>query len=231
VSAIGPTITKQAYERLRADILACRLAPGSRLRINELCAAYKVSLGAVREALSRLTAEGLVEAESHRGFRATEISKSELKDLTEIRVDIEIKCLARAIKVGDLAWESRLVAVYHELSGTPERTPGDAQRLNDTWSRLHLHYHEALVSACDSPWLLKLHMILYAQSERYRQLSVPLAKSTRDIDKEHRAILDATIARDTKMACALLKAHIEQTTMILLTADHKTSGMGSIRRS
>jgi len=219
----GQSITHRAYERLRADVLACRLAPGARLRINDLCSELDVSLGAVREALSRLTSEGLVIAEPQRGFRVTEISNGELEDLTAVRVDIEAKCLARAIEVGTLAWESRLVAVYHELSKTPERTPNDPQRLNDAWALLHKDYHEALVSACDSPWLLRLRSILYAQSERYRQLSVPLARKKRNIDKEHRQILDATLARDAGTACALLTAHVEKTTKILLEANSLTS--------
>lgn len=214
----GRSNTQQAYERLRADVLACRLSPGTRLRINDLCSELGVSLGAVREALSRLTSEGLVIAEPHRGFRVTEISREELEDLTNVRVDIEAKCLARAIAVGSLAWESRLVAIYHELSRTPERTPNDPQRLNDSWSTLHRAYHEALVSACDSPWLLKLRSILYAQSERYRQLSVPLARTERNIDEEHRQIVDAVIARDTEKACSLLKTHISRTTDILMEA-------------
>ena len=58
-----------AYEALRADLLACRVAPGSRLKIQELCLQHAVSLGAIREALSRLTSEGLVVAEPQRGFR------------------------------------------------------------------------------------------------------------------------------------------------------------------
>jgi DNA-binding GntR family transcriptional regulator len=219
MSETGRSITQQAYERLRADVLACRLPPGSRLRINDLCSELNVSLGAVREALSRLTSEGLVIAEPQRGFRVTEISKAELKDLTAVRIDIEVKCLARAIKVGDLAWESRLVAAYHELSRTPERTPDDSQRLNDAWSRLHRNYHEALVCACDSPWLLRIRSMLYAQSERYRRLSVPLARTTRNIDKEHRAILNAVVARNTRKACSLLMSHIGKTTKILLESN------------
>jgi DNA-binding GntR family transcriptional regulator len=222
MSEVGQSITQQAYERLRADVLACRLSPGSRLRINELCSELNVSLGAVREALSRLTSEGLVIAEPQRGFRVTEISKAELKDLTAVRIDIEAKCLARAIKIGDLAWESRLVATYHELSRTPERTPDDSKRLNDAWSILHRNYHEALVCACDSPWLLRIRSMLYAQSERYRRLSVPLAKTTRNIDKEHRAILNAVVARNTKKACSLLMSHIEKTTKILLESSSAT---------
>jgi DNA-binding GntR family transcriptional regulator len=71
---------------------------------------------------------------------------------------------------------------------------------------------------CNSPWLLHLHALLYAQSERYRRLSVPFATSGRDVNGEHRAILNATLARDTEAAVRLLAAHLEATTHILLDA-------------
>ena len=55
---------------MRADLLACRIPPGSRLKIQDLCDRFSVSLGAIREALSRLTSDGLVVSEPQRGFRA-----------------------------------------------------------------------------------------------------------------------------------------------------------------
>src|SRR5690349_6839687 len=63
-------LTQRAYEELRADILSCRIPPGAKLKIQDLCTKFSVSLGAIREALSRLTSEGLVTAEPQRGFRA-----------------------------------------------------------------------------------------------------------------------------------------------------------------
>ena len=70
----GVNLTQGAYEQLRADILSCRLLPGSKLKIQELCIRCAVSLGAIREALSRLTSEGLVVARPQRGFKAAPIS-------------------------------------------------------------------------------------------------------------------------------------------------------------
>ena len=67
-------LTQGAYEGLRADLLACRVTPGSKLKIQDLCERFSVSLGAIREALSRLTSEGLVISEPQRGFRAAPIS-------------------------------------------------------------------------------------------------------------------------------------------------------------
>ncbi len=210
------SLTQVAYERLRADLLACRLRPGARLKIGELCQTLSVSLSAVREALSRLTAEGLVVAEPQRGFRVAPISAEELRDLTEVRTQIEGLCLERAIAVGDVGWESQLVAAFHRLSRTPVREPDDPQRMNEAWSAAHAAYHAALVGACDSPWLLRLRGILYAQSERYRRLSVPLAEIARDLNREHQDIMEAALARDAERAKTLLAQHLELTTRALL---------------
>jgi DNA-binding GntR family transcriptional regulator len=212
------SLTQLAYERLRADLLACRLAPGERLNINDLCEALGVSLSAVREALSRLTSDGLVVAEPQRGFRVTPISPEDLQDLTKARIEIEGLCLKRAIEVGDIKWESSVVAAYHSLSRVPECAPGDEQRLSDDWVQAHAAYHRALVSACDSPWLLRMRELLYSQAERYRRLSLPLARNKRDVGREHREIRDAVLARDFDHALALVRAHLQLTARIL-TAD------------
>jgi DNA-binding GntR family transcriptional regulator len=215
-ASASSSLTNDAYKALRADLLACRLRPGTRLKISELCQSLSINLSAVREALSRLTSEGLVVAEPQRGFRVAPISAEELRDLTRVRIKIEELCLERAMAAGDVAWESHLVAAFHRLSRTPERDPDDEQRMNEAWSDVHASFHEALVGACDSPWLLRLREILYAQSERYRRLSVPLAKINRDLNREHQKIMDAAIARDAARAKELMADHLELTTRILL---------------
>jgi len=212
------SLTQEAYERLRADLLACRLQPGERLRINDLCKRLSVSLGAVREALSRLTSEGLVSAEPQLGFSVAPISIIDLQDLTMVRTEIEGPCLRQAIANGDLAWESRIVAAYHRLSRTPHNTPDDPQRLNEAFASAHAEFHEELVSACTSSWLLRIREILFAQSARYVALSVPLARQDRDRNQEHRDLMDAVIARNGDRAVELMKAHLNLTTRILLDA-------------
>ena len=96
------SLTQGTFEVLRADVLASRLRPGERLKINQLCDRLGVSLSAVREALSRLTAEGLVIAEPQRGFRVAPISVDELCDLTRVRIEIEAMCLRSAVRGGDI---------------------------------------------------------------------------------------------------------------------------------
>ena len=215
-AAPSASVTQDAYERLRADLLACRLKPGARLKISELCQVLALNLSAVREALSRLTSEGLVIAEPQRGFRVAPISADELRDLTAVRAEIEGMCLFRALQAGDVGWEADLVAAFHRLSRTPEREPGDTERMSEAWSDAHGAFHDALVAACDSPWLLRLRATLYAQSERYRRLSVPLAEGQRDLGREHRELMDAALARDAPQTTELLSRHIQLTTCVLL---------------
>jgi DNA-binding GntR family transcriptional regulator len=211
--------TQGAYEAVRADLLACRIAPGSRLKIQDLCQLHAVSLGAIREALSRLTSEGLVVAEPQRGFRAAPISLADLKDLTMARIEVEALCLRRAIVTGSIDWEARLVAAFHRLSRTPERAAGDPARADDDWADAHAAFHTALVDGGDSPWLLRLHAQLYAQSERYRRLSIPLGPMDRNVGGEHEAIMAAALLRDADRAVKLMQRHIGATTVILLEAD------------
>ena len=216
--ANGESLTRAAYQRVRADLLACRLKPGARISISELAADLEVSAGAVREALARLTAEGLVVAEPLRGFRAVEVSASDLRDLTAVRVQIEQLCVRSSIARGDVSWESRLVAAHHALSRAPEREPHDERRLGDTWSDTHHAFHEALASACDSRYLLEIRATLYARSERYRRLSVPLSSARRNIGGEHRGLVAAALARDGDRVAALLAAHLQKTSAILIDA-------------
>ena len=219
------SLTEAAYETLRADLLACRLRPGDRLKISDLCQRLGANLSAVREALARLTADGLVEAEPQRGFRVAPISQADLRDLTAVRIDIEAMCLRRAIAVGDLAWEAQVVAAFHRMTHLPERDPADPVRINEAWAQEHANFHEALVAACDSPWLLRMRALLYAQSERYRRLSAPLGGVPRDLDHEHRDIMNATLARSADLAAALMGEHLRLTTKLLLDA-----GAGTARR-
>ena len=83
------SLTSAVQERLRTDILSTRLLPGQKLHIAGLAKQFSVSLAAVREALSRLVADGLVQASDQRGFRVSPVSPADLRDVTQTRVDIE----------------------------------------------------------------------------------------------------------------------------------------------
>ncbi|MBX3567884.1 MAG: FCD domain-containing protein [Rhizobiaceae bacterium] len=215
---VARTIANDVYEQLRHDIISCRLLPGSKINIQALVQKYEVSLGAVREALSKLSAEGLVNAKAQRGYTVADVSPEDLAELTDARVRIEQECLKLAIDKGGLDWETDIVAALHRLSHTPYTMPGDPAVLDQRWVKAHREFHRSLVSACGNRWLLRIRAQLYDQSERYRQLSVPLARTERDVALEHRNIAEAVIARDATRACAAIASHMWTTTQIVTTA-------------
>ncbi len=214
------SMTQDVYERLRADILACRMIPGSKLRISELCLSLGgVSLGAVREALSRLAADGLVMSEPQRGFTVAPVSARDLEHLTAARIKVEEWCLRASIVRGGVRWEAAIAAAFRKLAQTPYHAAGDPALLSDAWVTAHGAFHASLVAAADNSWLLRIREHLYQQSERYRRLSVPAEPQPRDVESEHAAIMKAALARDADVAAAALAEHLRLTTSILLTAE------------
>jgi len=199
------SLTETTYSILRADILACRLRPGQQLRIQELCTRLRVSPGAVREALSRLSSEQLVVSRAQKGFRVAELRVEDLEDLISTRIEIENMCLRRAIKLGGIDWETGLVAACHRLSRI------SATRDSDEWALAHSQYHSALVEACDSRSLLRLRASLFAQSERYHRFGLSSVRPERDIVGEHQALVEAALARDAAGACGLMARHLALT--------------------
>lgn len=208
-------LTENTYSVLRGEILACRLRPGQQLKIHEICSRLRVSPSAVREALSRLTAEDLVVSKAQKGFRVAPVRVDDLEDLTRTRVEIECMCLRRAIAIGGIDWETGLVAAHHRLSRIA--SPLDS----DEWSDAHARYHLALVAACDSAWSLRLRALLYAQSERYRRLTLSTARLERDVDAEHRALVEAALARDAGQACHLLAEHLSLTAALVRSLEEE----------
>ncbi len=215
-SAPTKGLSTQAFDQLRADIIQGQLRPNERLRIQGLSDRYQVGATAIREALSRLVSDGIVEFEDQRGFCVSPVSREELLDLTQTRIDIESLAMRYAVQRGDLDWESKLMSAYHRLSRTP---PPDSPEKHAPWADAHQQFHDALVSGCGSTWLLRLCRLLYDKSERYRNVAErhtqPLA---RDTVNEHKQILDAAMARDADLIGRHLAHHYQQTTPILLQA-------------
>ena len=119
MATAAPTRTEQVYARMRSDILAGHLTPGAKLPFAELVARYGGSTSVIREGLTRLVEQGLVQAEPQHGFRVVPLSISDLDDLTTARCELEGLVLRLSIAAGDLEWESAIVAAHHTLERTP----------------------------------------------------------------------------------------------------------------
>jgi GntR family transcriptional regulator, carbon starvation induced regulator len=204
-------LTEIAFRQLRRDVLIGTFAAGNKLKLDQLQEHYGLSSSPLREALSRLAQEGLVRADERRGFRVAALSAADLADITRMRLMIDLEALANSIDEGDDEWEASLVAAYHRLEKIEGKLSDGPVILNDEWSDLHRAFHTALLCACPSERLRAWSASLFDQAERYRRASARMRQTARRKSNEHRKIMDATLGRDKKTACALLEEHIKST--------------------
>lgn len=209
------SLVEAAYATLRHDILDGTLAPGLKLRFEMLRERYGVGASTLREALTRLVGDALVTSEEQRGFRVAEVSLDDFADLTRARKLIEVEALRQSILFGDDAWEGALVGAFHRLSKVEEKLADGQPQLRDEFEERNRDFHFTLIAACPSRWLKHMHGILFQQSERYRRISLAAKFADRDVHAEHKAVLEAALARDVDLACRLEAEHIDKTLQVL----------------
>lgn len=222
VSSRGVTSATRAsavYEQLRADIAHGVLEPGSKLRVEAMSERYDVGASPLREALSRLSAEGLVERTDLRGFSVAPLHWDELPILTQNRLDLERIVLRESIERRDPAMEDALVLLVHRLSRTPRSLSMDSYVTNPAWESLHREFHRTLLSRCPSRWMRGFCDTLAEESYRFRQVSVGQTFSQRDVHAEHVAIFEAVIEGRVDDALRALEAHYLRTASIVRQPD------------
>lgn len=209
------TLIESAYRQLRRDIIDGRLQAGHKLRVEHLKSTYQVSAGTLREALALLVSDSLVVSQGQRGFRVSPMSLADLEDLTRMRVLLECEAVRESITLGKDDWEAGVVGAFHRLSLAEQRLRLDPLGAFDDWEACNRQFHEALVAACRSRWMLRFRRLLYQQSERYRRLSAVKGPPPVAVHAEHRSIFEAVMARNADMASALLTAHVHRALSVI----------------
>ena len=207
------TLIERAYEDLREDILTGRLAPREKLLIAHLKDRYAVGAGTLREALSRLISDAMVIAEGQRGFTVAPITIEELSDITNLRVNIETEALRTSINNSDQAWRDNLRDTFETLSKFERPLKPDNAK---SWEMANAKFHQALLSACGSPWTLRVIRQLTQHCERYRRYAIGL-QSGRDVHSEHELIYQSAMEGKDARAALALAAHIRATPELIMS--------------
>jgi len=211
----GLTLASSVYEAIRLDIIEGRCGPGEKLQFDFLRERYSAGISPIREALSRLHADGWVVREEQRGYRVAEISRAELLELVRTRVLIEGVAIREAVSNSDDAAEERLVLAFHRLSKHHRFLPGSASERNPEWERRHREFHLALVAGCRLKWITQYCAQLFDVAERYRLLAAASVPERKEHD-EHREILEAYVAGDADAVQTLLARHYQTTVDFIL---------------
>jgi len=197
--------THGAYLALRDMILTGRLPAGQKLKIEELRGLLNTGASPVREALSLLTSDMLVERIDQRGFRAAPASKANFEEILALRCSLEDMALRQSIANATPDWEERLVLTHHRMKkATGQETT--------VFEEAHKTFHMAFLANSGSPMLERLCDQLYDLNIRYRYLAAGSSRyQNRDISAEHEEILDAMVQRDADRASTSLLSHYRLT--------------------
>lgn len=198
------TVSDRVFEALREKILRGDIAADSPVRQDTLAAELGVSKIPVREALTRLEAQGLVSSFPHRGFVVRPLAREEADDVFDLRLKLEPDAAAlgseRAAERDREAAREAFAALDKAL-----RT-----RSSDT-GRRNREFHLSLVRPCGRSVAVETIERLLTLAERY--VSVHLKPTGRPdrARREHEALLDAWLARRTKAVRKMTKDHVTAT--------------------
>lgn len=197
------------FQVIRTAIVRGELPGDMPLRQDEISTALSVSHIPVREAFRQLGAQGLVRIYPNRGAVVTKLSCKELSDVMDTRILLEVGALRLAlphITEEDLARARELLELFSK-----EKDPIKGAELN-----LKLHF--SLYDPCDNQTLLSLIDQMHANVDRYitpffgkEEVSAELYT----VD-EHSQIISACESKDTELATAILRTHLQRTKNLLL---------------
>lgn len=207
-STLRRSLANDLTNRLRNDILTGRKKPGDYLRLQELSDEFQVSLSPIRESLSVLSSEGLVEQVGQRGHKVAPLLRDHFIDATRARIALGTLCLRISIEKGGDDWEASVVSSFWKLNKIEQSVWEEGTVAQ--WEKHHHRFHESLVGGCQSAMLLEFSQISRRVTDRFRRVCIQKTSPDQKVWKEHETIYELTIARRSEEACEALAAHIQR---------------------
>ena len=193
-----------AYSELRQMILSGGLAPGSRVSQYELADKMQMSITPLREAIRRLSSEGLIIMDTHRDSRVANVSASEARELLEVRLSLEPSAT-------ELAAQRRTEADLVAMRTAAQKLLPVTRVWGEEAITAHRDFHRAVYTASHNASMIKLLDDLWDKSDRYRRLGLelPSGDEPRTIDlNQHHQILELVASGDGTGAAELARTHI-----------------------
>ena len=200
------TVTEATYLALRRAILDLELTPGALLPIRLLRLRFPFGPTPLREALSRLSGEGLAQPATQRGFRVAPLGTDELNAIRTQSIELEPLALRRAMAANAPQWRAQLQAAHDAFA------PLEGGAIDRQWEERHGEFHLALLAGCGSASLLARIVELNELIGRYRRAALA-GMARADLPRlPHAPLLHAALGRDAGQAEALLREHLREAT-------------------
>ena len=209
---MSKTRSQKAYESIRARILDWELRPGVELREAELAEALEVSRTPIRDALQRLSNEGLVRLVPGKGAFVSEISIADVIELFELREALEVQASCLAARSPN----------SHLLEDMRKRLTAEGQRLLDqgdvaAYYSLTTELGYRIVELTNNQRLVKALEDIWTQIYRIRRIASDSPERLRESIAEHDRIVSAIIDQDEDKADLETRHHLENSLQHILT--------------
>lgn len=196
------TLTNMTVDAIRERILRGHYPEGEPLRQDAIGAELGVSRIPVREALRQLEAEGLVIFNPHRGAVVSVLSLKQIRELFELRAEIEGDLIRRAVPKmtdEDHARADEILDAYEAALRTGQVAG---------WGALNWQFHATLYAPADRELTMSIVSKLHTHSDRYLRMQLALTHGQTRARHEHRAIAAAARKGDVTQASKLMRSHI-----------------------
>lgn len=208
------SVARALYDRIKENILSGRYRPGAVLRQEDLAQQFSVSRVPLREAFSKLEAEGLLSLRPRRGYSVISLNPDEIAEIFDLRMLIEAHA-------GQVATKNQTREDIDEVNALLARMLGldpDAATYFTEWCSLNRAFHERLIRSCKRPFQLKLCLQLRDRVEPYIRLETLMTGHAREADVDHREIAAAFARGQAELVGHLSAAHVGRTAARLLNA-------------
>ncbi len=196
---VRPTTVDLVLTAIRQRILSGELAPGEVLRQEALAEELGVSRVPIREAITRLTGEGLLTSVPHKGAYVAELSIAEVQETFDIRLRLEPWIFAEAIAHITDAEINKAERIVKEMDKVAE----------GQWGQLNWRFHETLYLPARREITLQMLRVLHDRSDRYFRFQVVQVPIRQQSHEEHMGLVEACRQRDSKLGAKLLEQHVK----------------------
>ncbi len=209
---VEPLLTDQVYDAIRADILACVLAPGESISEGSLVSLYGFGKAPVRSALNRLRQDGLVSVSPRRSYMVSTITLRDVQELYALRLLLEPATARLAAGKVDARRLEKLDEVC--LKGYTPGDPVSTLRFLDANRDFHLHIAES----GENQRFIRLLAQVLDETTRVMHIGLGLRNRNAEMQHEHHALLAALKAGDGEEAARIAEQQVAASRDMVLNA-------------
>lgn len=206
VHMIKTNLKTLAYNSIKHKIITCRYAPGTFLNEELLTDELNISRTPIRDALSRLEQEGLIEIMPKKGISVKSLTMKDINMIFEIRFMYEPYIL----KTYNSTLTEEKLEEFYRIFSTPN-ADSEQFKNNDYYYELDSAFHQMLVDTCPNIYIKQTYSLIQTQSERFRFMTGNISNNRlEDTFREHNEIIEACLQKNWDSAESLLLLHLEE---------------------